>query len=311
MNIFSLTTRLDTSWFFKFHDPNDKKLGDIVTYLEKDYKRSKYVLLGCPQDEGVKRNHGRPGAAEAPNEIRKCFYKFSVPASLKSGCLFDAGNTILGETLEETHDTQTKIVEQIIRDGKKLIVLGGGNDISYPDCAGLAAVSKKLLAFNIDSHFDVRKNKVRNSGTPYRQLLEENKIEPKNFFELAIQPFANSEIYLNYLEKKRVKLFTLELFRQKGIAKTLRTILKSNKSKSIFWGIDMDSVRSSDAPGVSASYPTGLTAEELLLIASIAGNDKRSAVVEISEVNPKHDVDSRTCKLAALAILKFLETVSI
>lgn len=307
MNIFSLTTRPDASWFFKSHDPGDKKLGDIVTYLEKDYKRCKYVLLGCPQDEGVKRNHGRPGAAEAPNHIRKCFYKFTAPPKVNPGDLFDAGNTVLGENLEETHNNQSKIVSQIIRDGKKLIVLGGGNDISYPDCAGLAVVHKKLLAFNIDSHFDVRKNKIRNSGTPYRQLLEEKKIEAKNFFELANQPFVNSALYKTYLEKKKVKTVTLEQFRQKGIAQTLRAILKSNKSKSIFWGIDMDSVRSSDAPGVSASYPTGLTAEELLSISAIAGNDKRSSVVEISEVNPRFDIDNRTCKLAALAILAFLE----
>ncbi len=306
MNIFNLTTRPDTSWFFKSHDPNDKKLGDIVTWLETDYSRSKFVLLGCPQDEGVKRNHGRIGAADAPNQIRKSLYKFAVPAGLKRGDLFDAGNTIIGETLEETHETQTKIVSQIIRDGKKLIVLGGGNDISYPDCAGLALNYKKFLAFNIDSHLDVRKNKVRNSGTPYRQLLEEKKIEPKNFFELAVQPFANSDIYQVYLTKKKVKIVTLDQFREKGIQKTLRAILKSNKLKAIFWGIDMDSVRSSDAPGVSASYPTGLTAEELLSIAQIAGKVKRSRVFEISEVNPKYDIDSRTCKLAALAITEFI-----
>lgn len=306
MNIFNLTTRPDTSWFFTSHDPNDKKLGDIVTWLESDYSRSKFVLLGCPQDEGVKRNHGRPGAAEAPNQIRKCFYKFPVSPGVKRGDLFDAGNTIIGETLEKTHETHTKLVSQITRDGKKLIVLGGGNDISYPDCTGMAMNYKKLLAFNIDSHLDVRKNNVRNSGTPYRQLLDEKKIEAKSFFELAVQPFANSEIYLSYLKKKKVKIVTLDQFREKGIQKTLRAILKSNKLKAIFWGIDMDSVRSSDAPGVSASYPTGLTAEELLSIAQIAGKDKRSRIFEISEVNPKYDIDNRTCKLAALAITEFL-----
>ena len=306
MNIFNLTTRPDTSWFFKSHDPNDKRLGDIVTWLEIDYSRSKIVLLGCPQDEGVKRNHGRTGAAEAPIHIRKCLYKFPVPPGVKYRDLFDAGNTTIGKTLEKTHETHTKLVSQILGDGKKLIVLGGGNDISYPDCTGMAMNYKKLLAFNIDSHLDVRKNNVRNSGTPYRQLLEEKKIEAKMFFELAVQPFANSEIYLSYLQKKKVKIVTLDQFREKGIQKTLRAILKSNKMKAIFWGIDMDSVRSSDAPGVSASYPTGLTAEELLSIARIAGKDKRSRIFEISEVNPKYDIDSRTCKLAALAITEFL-----
>ncbi len=306
MTIFDDTTRPDSTLFFKSADPNDKKLGDIVAYREEEYAKSKFVIVGCPQDEGVKRNNGRVGAAEAPDRIRQALYKISAPAKSKAGQLFDAGNIHIAATLEETHENHFRVVAQIISDGKIAIVLGGGNDISYPDCKVLNQKHKKYLALNIDSHYDVRENNQRNSGTPYRQLLEEKIIDPKHFYELAIQPFANSDVYSVYLKKKKVTVFTLEQLRKSGIEKSLRHILKSDKSKAIFWGIDTDSVRSADAPGVSASYPTGLTAEEMLSIAAIAGNDKRSTILEISEVNPKYDIDGRTCKLAALVITYFL-----
>src|SRR6516162_11827277 len=35
------------------------------------------VILGFPQDEGVRRNHGRPGAAQAPDEIRSRLYRLT------------------------------------------------------------------------------------------------------------------------------------------------------------------------------------------------------------------------------------------
>jgi formiminoglutamase len=124
---------------------------------------------------------------------------------------------------------------------------------------------------------------------------------------LAIQPFANSDIYRNYLKTKKVKVILLEQLRSKNLTKTLKPILSKHKEKAIFWGFDMDSVRSADAPGVSASYPTGLTAEEVIEMASIAGSNERSRVFEISEVNPTFDLDNRTCKLAALLIVKFLK----
>jgi arginase family enzyme len=187
--------------------------------------------------------------------------------------------------------------------------LGGGNDISYPDCCALAHNQKKFLALNIDSHFDVRENKVRNSGTPYRQLLEEKLVAPNLFYEIAFQQFANSDIYKNYLAKKKIEVISLSQFRKRGVEKTITAIVKKAKVPAIFWGIDMDSVRSADAPGVSASYPTGLRADEILTIASLAGRDKRSQVFEITEVNPKFDLDNRTCKLAGLLMFNFIESM--
>ncbi|MGH8016098.1 MAG: formimidoylglutamase, partial [Candidatus Zixiibacteriota bacterium] len=245
--------------------------------------------------------------ALAPDKIRKCFYKLSAPADLKRGDLFDAGNIVIGATLEETHENQFQVVAKLLGDGKKVIVLGGGNDISYPDCKAMAKMYKNYVALNIDSHFDVRQTKERNSGTPYRLLLEEQLLDPKSFFELASQPFANSTVYGDYLKKKRVTVLSLKKFRKRGIEKSLKAILSKKNAPGIFWGIDMDSVRSADAPGVSASYPTGLTAEEILSLAVIAGGDKRTKIMEISEVNPMFDLDNRTCKLAALIIYKFLE----
>jgi len=305
-NLFELTTRPEVDLLFKSHDAKDKKLGDIVSSSQNEYKQSKFVIIGCPQDEGVRRNNGRIGAAEAPDKIRQALYRFSKPAELESGELFDLGNSLIGDSLEQTHENHQIVVTQILRGGKILIVLGGGNDISYPDCFALSQEEKKFIAFNIDSHFDVRDNTRRNSGTPYRQLLEGQIILPNLFFEIASQSFANSELYSDYLKKKEVNVVTLQKLRKKGIEKTLKAILKGTNAPAIFWGVDMDSVRAADAPGVSASYPTGLTSEEILSIAAVAGTDKRSRIFEISEVNPKYDIDNRTCKLAALLIITFL-----
>jgi formiminoglutamase len=69
----------------------------------------------------------------------------------------------------------------------------------------------------------------------------------------------------------------------------------------------MDAVKSSEAPGVSAPYPIGLTAEEFCQIAYLAGMDPRTRIIEISEVNPDFDdQNGSTCRLAALLVMFFL-----
>ncbi|MEP6925285.1 MAG: formimidoylglutamase [Pyrinomonadaceae bacterium] len=304
-DIFKLTTRPSESLFFKRNDRNDVRLGETVSTDKGDYTLADIVILGCPQDDGVIRNYGRSGAAAAPDEIRRAFYKltnFGVNTQI-----FDLGNTIIQPTLEETHDVQTAIVQQLLRDNKKIISLGGGNDISYPDCKALCLETDNVLAFNVDAHFDVRADELRSSGTPYRQLLAEKLIEPQNFYEIGYQPEANSPIYFEYLQRLGVHTISLEEFRQIGDFSL--EIFKLHNDRPLFWGFDVDVVRSSDAPGVSAPSPIGLMADEFCDLAALAGFQPNTRIVEFTEVNPNYDRDGQTAKLVAIAMHRFCTAI--
>ena len=167
-NLFSLTTRPDQELFFTRGDRNDPKLGEIVGTREEQYASADIVIVSCPQDEGVRRNNGRTGAAKAPAEIRRQFYKLT-PFGIRRR-VFDLGDVRIGGTLEETHDTHRDVVQQVLKDGKRVVVIGGGNDISYPDGVAMAEAFGKdnWLGINIDSHLDVRIAPERNSGVADR-----------------------------------------------------------------------------------------------------------------------------------------------
>ena len=293
--------------FYRRNDPNDPRLGELVKRNPKDYKGADIVILGCPQDEGVKRNGGRVGAKGAPSAIRAQLYKLGV-AGLERVKLFDLGDTLTGGNLEDIHERHQAIVRQVIRDGKRLVVLGGGNDISYPDVSGLALEHPDLAAFNLDAHFDVRADSPRNSGTPYRQLLEEGHLRPERFFEVGYQPHANSSVYVDYLSTLGVGRFSRQQVQTQGIGDLFADLLNV-PATALFWGLDMDVVRAADAPGVSAPNPTGLDGRDLTELAELAGGDKRSRVFEISEVNPEFDVDDRTSRLAAVIIWHFIHAL--
>lgn len=310
-NIFENTSRPDSNLFFKKNDSNDLRLGEIVSFDPEFYNSSEIVILGCPQDEGVARNKGRTGAALAPDAIQAQFYKLTdFGISLK---LFALGNTIIQTSLEETHAVHTKIVERVLRDGKRLIILGGGNDISYADGAAMARTfgDSNWIALNIDAHFDVRDDSPRNSGTPYRQLLDEKLLEPTKFYEMAWQPQANSKIYHSFLLGLGVNLTSLSELQSRAaqvnfsVAAAFTKILPQYNTEAIFWGFDVDAVRAPDAPGTSAPSPIGLTGEEFVELASLAGKCAETKIIEFTEVNPNFDVDNRTAKLVAVAMHEF------
>src|SRR5439155_21579169 len=60
--------------------PDDPRLSEIIEFWQGDHAAlapGRAVLIGFPQDEGVRRNGGRTGAAEAPDEIRRWLYRLT------------------------------------------------------------------------------------------------------------------------------------------------------------------------------------------------------------------------------------------
>jgi formiminoglutamase len=283
-----------------------------VSFRENNYSAADIVILGCPQDEGVRRNKGREGAAMAPDAIREQFYKLSNFGISQK--IFDLGNTRIQGTLEEIHQFQTEIVEQVLLDGKRLIILGGGNDLSYPDGAAMSRTfsAENWIALNVDAHFDVRSDQPRNSGTPYRQLLEEKLLQPSYFYEVGYQQHSVSPAHFRYLQNLGVNLVSLEQLRSKNTADMqVRDLIREkfihhSASLNIFFGFDLDVVRSSDAPGTSAPSPIGLRAGEFITLVKFAASLMNTKIVEFTEVNPKFDIDNRTAKLVAIAMHSFI-----
>lgn len=315
-SIFDLTTRPGSDLFFRRDDPNDPRLGEVVSSDPNEYSAADIVILGCPQDEGVRRNNGRVGAAAAPDAIRRQFYKLT-PFNIKKKVV-DLGDVIIGTTLEQTHDTQFDVVKQVLEDGKRIIVLGGGNDISYPDGVAMAEVfgPEWWIGVNVDAQLDVRIADERNSGTPYRQLLEEKHLLPAYFYEVGYQTHYVSPVYYEYIRDLGVNRISLELLRSRDEADIelkegiRQKFIAHSSSLNTFFGFDLDAVRSADAPGTSAPSPLGLRAGEFITLVKYAASLANTKIIEFSEVNPSFDVDDRTTKLVAIGMHRFCSGVA-
>lgn len=309
--IFESATRPETDLFFTGKDPNDVRLGDVVLREEKDYAAARMVVVGCPTDEGVRRAGGREGAALAPDAIRREFYKLS-PFGITSK-IFDFGNVRVGSTLEETHDNYCRIVTRLLRDGKRVISLGGAGDISYPHGCAMADVfgPANWIAINIDAHFDVSHGDERTNITQYRQLLEEKLLRPDYFYEIAYQPHYASPVYYRYLQHLGVNLVSLDQLRSRETADTeVRELVRQkfinhSSALSTFFSFDLGAIRASDAPGVSAPSPIGLRGGEFLTLVQFAAKLVNTKIVEFSELNPNFDAGNRTTQLVAIAMHRF------
>lgn len=292
----------------KFPDP---RLGEIIVpFSDENLEKCNIVILGVPTDEGIRRNGGRVGAAEAPDEIRKHLAKLTPSASngsISSLTIVDYGN-VSGNTLEEIHSEAQKAAAKFIAAGKIVIALGGGHDITYPLVSGFhqGLGKKDFSLINIDAHLDVREKKegLHHSGSSFRLLIEEQILAPKYFLEFGIQQFSFAESHLQWVTKKGATVLFYEDLSQKEVANKFRALLPHELP--FYLSFDIDSVRSGDAPGCSAPSPIGFRSEDALGICFEAGRHETTKMLDIVEVNPLFDRDSRTSKLAARMITWFL-----
>jgi formimidoylglutamase len=293
----------------------DPRLNDIILpFTETNCEKARVILIGVPTDEGIKRNGGRVGAAQAPDEIRKQLYKltpFASPDKKIDPTIADYGN-IIGSSLEEIHDKAKEVVAGFIKKGKIVIALGGGHDITYPLALSFyEGIDKKDFSLiNIDAHLDVRqkKNGLHHSGSSFRLLIEENVLAGKNFTEFGIQQFSFAKEHLDWVNAQGINVIFHDDLYEKHIRLEFAKLLSKNIPQYV--SFDIDSIRSSDAPGSSAPSPIGFRAEDAMHICYEAGRNPSTLMLDIVEVNPLFDLDSRTTKLAARMVVMFLAGIT-
>lgn len=320
----SLLSPIDSKLLFSRGDRNDPRLGDItkLASLESALKsRPEAVIVGYPDDEGIRLNGGRVGAGEAPSRIRGFFYRMTPPAFLPAvetasdrSQIMDIGDLKTdGQSLEARHDEARKIVLQLQEARIRTVSFGGGHDYGFADAAAYCEVAiargERPLVINFDAHLDVRPlDRGFTSGTPFFRLLE--KFPTIDFVELGLQSQCNSRAHVEWLRAKGGMIFFEEERRAQGLTltETLLRLLgdRALSKRSAFLSVDIDGFTSAVAPGASQSWPTGFEVADFFHAFSWCLNRFDVRGTGIYEVSPALDVDDRTSRLAALIAHRFV-----
>lgn len=318
-----LLHRPDPSLFFSNGNPEDSRFGDVTARPAGDLVEDpvgaipdsvRAVIVGVPQDLGVQRNGGRVGAAGGPEAIRKRLYRLTPydaerDREVPKGYLYDLGDIDCGCELEGVHRRLADIVQAIAASDRIPIVIGGGHDITYGAFCGTHAVHGTLGVFNFDAHLDVRPpSPARNSGTSFRMLIDEERVDTARAIQFGIQAFANARAHMEWFRGVGGTIRTLETIRRVGVERSLSATLRvAHRGSSKYYGtLDLDGVRAAEAPGVSAPMPDGFTAADLMATARALGEDRYCVALDIAEMNPTYDRDEITARLAAHAIARFV-----
>ena len=277
-----------------------------INELKANKNSACFGIIGFQCDEGVRRNQGRVGAAQAPDAIRKRLA--SIPYTLQHDVkTVDVGNIACeGENLERAQQDLGKHVTTLLNKQYTPIILGGGHETFYGHYLGVReAVGEEasIGMINIDAHFDLRTCKTPSSGTMFQQILSEDL--NASYLCLGIQKFGNTKALFSEAKKHRCEYILEEEI--SNYEKTFEVIDQfAKKHDYIIITLCTDSIISTAAPGVSAPSPFGLEPKVVKTLLRHLVAKKNALSFDISEVNPVLDKDGQTTRLAAYLLAEVM-----
>ena len=322
---------------------NEIKIGEDVIVLKSEnnweeellISSCKFVLLGIPEDVGVKANYGRGGAHTAWKPALDSFLSQQSNEFLNGKDICVLGHVFVEDVMEKSDSLQaknksdmiqlrnlvsiidervTEVITKIIQCHKIPIVVGGGHNNSYPIIKACSlALNKKINVINCDPHTDFRPKEGRHSGNGFSYAYQEKYMSNYSVFCIheqyntasVLKDFTTNNQHLYYSTYEDV--FVRE---SKPFTKTLQQNIAFVKKDVCGVEIDLDAI--TNVPS-SAKTSSGISPVQARQYVYQCGKQLEALYLHIAEGAPilSHiKADNKTGKLIGYLIADFIKGVS-
>ncbi len=186
----------------------------------------------------------------------------------------DLGDLPNGETVADTYFALQRVVVALLKRKIVTIVIGGGQDLSYPIYRSYDSLDQMVNIVAIDSRFDFGKEDGEFSEESYlTRIIADEPNNLFNFTNIGYQTYYNSQEEIDLLDK----LF-FEGYRLGEVANNLE-IAEPVLRDADFVSLDMTAVKSADSFNFVKYTPNGFDGREICALSRYAGiSDKTSCL---------------------------------
>lgn len=298
-----------------------QKLASIGHLDDLAQHPSRFVLIGIPEDIGIRANGGKAGASATWNHTIKAFCNIQHTEKLLGEQVLALGYLDFSEELAlaekaaveqlraltaQIDEVVTEVLVHIFEAGKIPLVVGGGHNNAYPILKALSLVNKKPVnTINVDAHADFRLLEGRHSGNGFSYAFEEGYLN--KYALIGLHENYNSQYLIDQLKGHPDRIsytFFEDILQQK--TPLFAAFEKALQFTDGLCGleIDMDSVANLAA---SAATPSGFTAEEIrALLYQTKG--KKIAYLHLCEASASEN--NLVSKLLAYLLSDFIKAQS-
>ena len=285
--------------------------------VTRDLKNVDVAVMGVPFDSGTSY---RSGTRFGPRKLRETSlmiwgHNSTLNVSpLKKLNVVDYGDvSVIPTSIEHTMTAITKMADEIIETGTKLITLGGDHSIALPLLRAHAKKHGPVSLVHIDAHLDTWEQEFESipysHGTPFRYALQEGLIRKDEYMQIGIRgPLSGENDYADAKELG-ARIVTIHEVMEKGVQEILKEVHNRMKGP-VYVTVDIDSADPAYAPGTGTPEVGGLSSYQLLqLVRGLHGLDLIG--FDLVEVSPPYDHSDITAILGSNIVFEYLSLLAL
>jgi len=287
LNIADFLLPVDRNDISHGEEYKDGQIGRVMALHEEsfpDLDEVNIVLVGCGEQRGSGLIHGQ---SAAPDIIRRHFYSlYYWHQDIK---MADVGNIKPGSLYTDSYAALKTVVQELINDGKTVIILGGSHDLTLSQYNAYVDSKKIIEASCVDALIDL------NLDSPFRHenfLMEMLTSEPnyiRHYNHIGFQSYFVHPRMLETMDKLR-----FDCYRVGSVKETIDEMEPVIRNSNLF-SFDITAIAHTYAPANTIS-PNGFNGEEACVLMRYAGMSPNVNSIGIYGYDAQHDKDELTAK---------------
>ena len=298
---------MDLSVFF---EAADESLEDLLSSLHPDklgkhiqvylqhfpaWEHAEIVLIGSNEHRGSSLD-----MHDAADKIRKQLYAMSLP--VQEVKVVDLGNLKPRESQQTYYGMLAYVLQKLISAGKRVIIIGGSQDISLGQYFAYEELGKEIEYVQIDSRFDLLDSDiVLNNESFNHKIFIHQPNYLFNFTNLGYQSY-----FVSPTQRETLKEMHFSAIRYGHLHQQIQEAEPCLRTADMV-SFDLSAIRHVDSPAGSYASPGGFDSMEACRLARYAGLGYRTSSFSLNEYVPKRDIHEQTAMLAAMMVWYFLE----
>lgn len=316
----------------------EEKLGEKIQFITSDWRAdlkksaARFVIVGIPEDIGVRANYGRGGAHTAFKPALDSFLNQQSNDFLSGNDILILGEVnvedLMGRAAQvhtrnileinklrdlvtELDIRVTEVVKQIVLANKIPIIIGGGHNNSFGNIQGASeALNKKVNVINCDPHLDFRPLEGRHSGNGFSYAFENNLLKKYAVFGMheqyntcwALEKFKNNseQLFFNSYESIYVR-------EEQDFKSALKNCIGFVKEEVCGIELDLDSITNVPSSAKTSSGISPVQARQFVYQSARNLNAVYLHIAEGAPVLSHIKADIKTGKLIAYLMTDFIK----
>ena len=298
MNLNDYFDPIDIRFENKPYIDSKEQLYNFVSIHSRDHKienieNANIAIIG------VISNGEETDSEQGLLKIRECLYNLSGFNNHVK--IYDLGNFKKCKTTNDHYVGLRDVIIELITSSVIPVIIGSVDDTLYPNYMAYQKLDKKINLVNIDSKIGILENREKEYKSALWKILIENNESLFFYTNIGYQTHFVGTKILKYLNDQLHFAYRLGYIRSN--IKEVEPIFRD----ADLIGLNISSVRQSDAFGQLYSSPNGYYGEEICQLARYAGMSAKLTSFGIYDYNFNNDINFQTAHLIAQIIWYFID----